>query len=150
MTLDESRELAKQIVKGKYFLPPVKVMDLATEAGFTVYGVDFKELNAFMSPEEKIIYVQMSDTDQQKRFSIAYELALWYNYNEEILKNDLLTKFIRKSALEPRNVMETICYQFAADILIPDDLLSRYKTDNSISKLAELFHVEVSVVCDKN
>lgn len=149
--LFEAKRLANKIVIGRYENPPVRILDIAEEAGFKVMECDVKDypFSAIMDIVNKIIFVSHVDSVEKKRFSIAYELGLWYNFREEIEKDPAHMIFKHQSALLKRNDIEAICYQFAADILVPDDLLQKFTEKLSIAELEIMFCVETKVICEK-
>jgi len=90
------------------------------------------------------IYVNKSHFETRRRFTIAHEIAHF------ILHKDLIGDGIVDDALYRSNLSNKIEAQansFAAEILMPWDLLNKYlPTYNNVSDLARIFNVSKSAM----
>lgn len=132
--------------------PPVPLTDIVSAYGLNISYADFSklprgnEVAGFIDFDKKKIYVNKDDSPSRRRFTIAHELG-HYIMHKTYLKNDSKYTVLLRRPLEDKNYApeekEANC--FAAYLLVPDELLEKYKdVSNSIN--STLFAVSQDVI----
>lgn len=132
--------------------PPVPLRDIVSSFGLNIIYADFSkmprgnEIAGFIDFDKKKIYVNKDDSPNRRRFTIAHELG-HYIMHKAYIKNESKYKVLLRKPLEDKNYTpeekEANC--FAAYLLVPDELLNKYKdVSNSIN--SALFVVSQDVI----
>lgn len=137
-----------EIIRRHQKAAPVKLTPIATELGVPVYRVPGwgKNISGMLkkkadTPSGYAIYVNGTEPDVRKRFTIAHEIG-HFVLHENLLKDGIVEDaLLRAEGLS--NVVETQANCFAADVLMPWHLLNeaQAKGANTIEALADLFQV---------
>ncbi len=140
----------EQILGENYVIsPPVKIEDIAANYGLTIVEADFErnDVAGLIDPAEKKIYVNKNDSDTRQAFTIAHELGHWLLHQDQLSKDP--TKYAvlyRKPLGQPsEDHIETEANFFAANLLVPRNLLEKYKGENP-NTIAKIFGVSPEVV----
>lgn len=132
--------------------PPVKVTDIARNYDLLVEEVDLGSFGArvagFIEPKQKVIYVNKKDKPYRQAFTVAHELAHW------LMHQDLLHSQTDKYAVLYRSplgapsedLVEKEANAFAARLLVPKDMLKKYKNKADISTIANIFGVSDELI----
>jgi Zn-dependent peptidase ImmA (M78 family) len=133
-----------------YRVPPISPLDVAAHLGLSVkeavLPAEYKNVSGFVDILEKQIVVNKEDGINRRVFTIAHEIG-HYLLHKDIISADPLryTVLFRDAALTDRDVMEKEANYFAANLLVPESMLSLYG-DMSAGLLAGLFGVSQQVV----
>jgi len=126
--------------------PPVDVSKMATDLGLLVLELDTMPTGASgkLFPDAHSdsgwsIGVNKSDSLTRKRFTIAHELSHYLLHRSDIRDGVLDDMFYRSEHMS--GAKETEANRFAADILMPYDLLQSYARDLNVDELARKFGV---------
>ena len=144
MLIKEQQEIIQKHQKSA----PVKVTPIARDLGLPVYRVSEwgRNLSGMLkkdprSPSGYAIFVNASDHDRRKRFTIAHEIG-HYMLHESLIKDGIVEDaLLRAEGLS--NAVEAQANAFAADLLMPWHLIRQQqeKGINSIEQLADAFDV---------
>jgi len=114
--------------------PPIPLTDIVSAYGLNIVYADFSpltkgnEIAGFIDFEKKKIFVNKDDSPNRQRFTIAHELG-HYILHEEYVKDESKYKVLLRRPLNNRDYtkeeQEANC--FAANLLVPKDLLNKYK-----------------------
>jgi Zn-dependent peptidase ImmA (M78 family) len=124
--------------------PPVDVKEMAKDLGVNIYelanmpsGASGKLFPDRRSPAGFSIGVNANDSYTRKRFTIAHELAHFLLHRNDIHDGVLDDTLYRSEHLS--GAQETEANKFAADILMPYDLLQSM-AQRGITKVEDLAH----------
>lgn len=132
--------------------PPVPLTDIVTSYGLDIVYADFSplpqgnEIAGFIDFENKKIYVNKDDPPNRQRFTIAHELG-HYILHPDLIKNESKYKVLLRRPLNDKKYTpeETEANCFAAYLLVPSELLEKYKDiPNSIN--SSIFAVSENVI----
>lgn len=132
--------------------PPVKVTDIARNYGLLVEEVDLGDFGAriagFIDPIKKVIYVNQKDRPYRKAFTVAHELAHWIMHEDKLHSEpDKYAVLYRTPLGVPQeDPVEKEANAFAARLLVPKDMLKKYKDDSDISTIANIFGVSDELI----
>ena len=125
--------------------PHVDVAACAREVGLPIYSVDLPDgvsgVLKRVGDDWFECYVDKSEPSVRQRFTAAHELGHFVLHRESIGETHSDNYRLRAEGMT--NWQETQANQFAADLLMPMDLISRAMDDGttSVSGLAKLFKV---------
>lgn len=152
----QARKAANTVLKENFITkPPVPVVQLAKNYGYQVKGVDLSsDVAGFVDPQKNIIYVNDSDSDTRKAFTIAHELGHIKLHANLLEKNPNLGIFYRQPLGKKNdNDEEQEANHFAACLLVPQPMLektiNRYQTivnNDGNGILGSLFGVSPEVI----
>ena len=151
MEIDEARwdltkKTANDLVKD-FTSPPIPVSEIAMENGVDVvyanFGKHSKKVAGFCDFREEKIYVNNADPIKRQFFTVAHELGHWLLHQEIFEKNpDEYSVLARLQSTESDNPLEQEANYFAANLLVPDQLLNPVR-QSPVSALANVFGVDV-------
>lgn len=145
------KEAGKFWKKYKSQAPPIPILDVAKDVGLNVLEVDFKnhpDVSGILDPKKSIIYLNRSDSPEQKRFTIAYEIGLWLMHREELVSNSSLSIFKPESFRNEEKCLESQAsqaYYFATHLLVPDHIFKELQDLYSRKILSDIFAVDPDV-----
>lgn len=130
---------------------PVPIYEIAESKGLTVKIVSMPPnlmgVSGFLDPEKSIVYVNAEDVPARQTFTVAHELGHF------LLKHDpkklgVLLRFPELNGKDPEE-KEANC--FAANLLVPEDMLKQVKKkfslgENDVPLLAQMFGVSNQVM----
>lgn len=151
--IDDARAYAEQVLAENFVNdPPVKITDLIRNYGLTVEVVDLQQYGqrvaGFIDPEKRVIYVNKNDSAARQAFTIAHELGHWLMHQSQLSTEPDKYAILYRKPLGVANPdpIEKQANAFAACLLVPRDMLERYRKDSSINELAAIFGVSTDVI----
>lgn len=133
--------------------PPVDVYEIAQNNGLEIIEVKFPEEQADISGFVTIqdgtgkLYVNLSDSPTRRRFTVAHELGHWRLHRDELRSNPQRSILFRIAIGKLNNdPIERDANVFAANLLVPLELLREHKSGRSVEELAKLFNVSTEVI----
>ena len=145
----KAKAYAKVVLEENFVTkPPVNPVLLANKAGLKVVGVDFedKNISGYVNFQDKTIYIANSDPINRQTFTIAHELGHWF-LHKDMTNTDDIPVLYRNGLLDNNtDPLEKEANTFAANLLVPTELLNKYKDDYSVVELAKIFNVSQSVI----
>jgi Zn-dependent peptidase ImmA (M78 family) len=147
--LNRARAEAEKVLSANYIKsPPIVIHELAENYGLTVYKAAFedKDISGFIDLDKKRIVVNKEHAEVQQYLSIAHELAHWIMHRDAVEKDENEIRIVyRKPIGEETDPIELEADAFAAYLLVPEEMLSRYQ-DKSDLELAQIFNVSQSLI----
>lgn len=132
--------------------PPIPLGDIVASYGLDIVYADFSkiprgnDIAGFIDFDNKKIIVNQSDPANRQRFTIAHELGHYILHQEYVKDRSkykvLLRRPIKELGYAPEE-QEANC--FAANLLVPSEVLEKYK-DLPSSLAASLFAVSEDVI----
>jgi Zn-dependent peptidase ImmA (M78 family) len=141
-----------KVLKDNYVSePPISPREIASNYGIETMFADFDQANAdvagFLYLKDKEIFVNNQDHPNRQTFTIAHELG------HAMLHADLYTKYpeeykvlLRRPIGADKDPLEQEANAFAAHLLVPKFMLSKYGRIASPSELSRLFNVSDDVI----
>lgn len=129
--------------------PPVDPTNLARRLGLKVYFVElapeYQNVSGFYDFEENAIFVNRDEYPLRQTFTVAHELGHKVLHEDWARSSEykVLLRDQGGSSTDPR---EKEANAFAANLLVPRFMLSRYWTSMTLEELSTLFAVSVPVV----
>lgn len=156
--LQEARESAARILKN-YSLtaPPVPVEDIIEDYDIKLGFIDFREksdeISGLFDPKKRTIFVNIKDSPQRQRFTIAHEFGHAVLHAEKLKSDPDLGIFYRRfvdtfEVSDKYIIEEKQANHFAAFLLMPEDLLKTFFTlcGGSLIELARIFNVSTQAL----
>jgi len=151
--IDSAKEKAYKVLADNYVTePPVKVTDVARNYGLLAKEVDLGDFGyrvaGFIEPKQKIIYVNKADPPAKQAFTVAHELAHWIMHQKELISEPNKYAVLYRSPLgkTQEDPIEVQANAFAAHLLVPTEMLEKYKKDLSKHSIAKVFGVSDELV----
>jgi Zn-dependent peptidase ImmA (M78 family) len=134
-----------------YVAPPIPILEVAKNSGLRVQEVDFSNhpgVSGILDPDpgKETIYLNQSDSPEQKRFTIAFEIGLWRLHPEAVKKNKNLAIFKPQSFEEKASDKEKEAFHFATHLLVPTNTLDSLKDIYNPEELAIIFAVNLNLI----
>lgn len=136
--------------------PPVPVRDLLEFAGLGLIKSEFNDggISGVINLEKKYLYVNINDSVERQRFTIAHELGHWILHKNEMESfKEMAVLYRRPLGIEDNDIWEQEANCFAANLLVPEKMLrviiAEIKKDYSYiddAFLAERFEVSRPVI----
>ena len=153
---NRAKDIADEVLKENYITkPPVPVFELAKNYGYEVIEVEMPtNIAGLVDINKNIMFVNKSDTDTRKAFTVAHELGHIKLHLSELEKNPELGILYRRPLGEKNSdTKEQEANFFAASLLVPntmyEEILKQYKDvlpENKIELLSKLFGVSQEVM----
>lgn len=128
--------------------PPVNPMEIAKDLGVKISFVEFEQnlnnISGFYDFEEDTIFVNKDEYALRKTFTIAHELGHRILHAEWAKSSDY--KVLMRGDVRTDDPKEAEANAFAAHLLVPRFMLSKYWENLSPAQLSELFVVSVPVI----
>lgn len=150
------KNIADEVLKENYInKPPVPVFELAKNYGYEVVEVELPpNIAGLVDIKKHIIFINKSDSDTRKAFTVAHELGHIKLHAPELEKNpDLGILYRRPLGEKDSDSKEQEANFFAASLLVPesmyDEIIKKYKDalpENKIDLLSTLFGVSQEVM----
>lgn len=142
---------ALELIKNlSYLIPPINPAKIATEIAVEVYFAEFTgnytNVSGFFDAFNNKIYVNKAESPTRQAFTIAHELGHKILHEEWAKSNDYKFLLREKLELPSKDWHEQEANTFAANLLVPEKMLSKYRNIASIGELARLFSVSESVI----
>lgn len=144
---------AKKVLSDNFVTQaPVPIYDIARKSGLrievTPFPTKFSHIQGFITKDNSAytMYVNANDSEGERNFTIAHELGHWKLHKSE-LEKDLNKSVLFRLPLAELNKdpLEDAANEFAASLLIPDDILKQNE-GKSPSDLARIFGVSEDVI----
>lgn len=132
--------------------PPISPEEIAENYGISINPVIFsekyKDVAGFFDFEEEKIFVNSEDPYNRRTFTIAHELGHYFLHKKYFIENPKEYKVLHRMPIGAVNddPLEKEANAFAANLLVPKFLLSKYKDYASTDELAKLFSVSKDVI----
>lgn len=130
---------------------PVPIVEIARNYGLLVKEVDLGNFGdrvaGFIDPLQKIIYVNEKDKPARQAFTVAHELAHWIMHKNKLHSQPDKYAVLYRMPLgaKTEDEVEKEANAFAARLLVPRDLLNKYKNSN-IATVAKIFGVSEELI----
>lgn len=144
---------AEQVLRENFINnPPIDVYEIAKNEGLEIeikdFGDKFNNISGYIKPETRTIFVNSRDPENRRKFTIAHELGHW------ILHRDKLESEPEKYAILYRiplgrtqdDPVEQEANCFAANLLVPEEMLVARRDEKTEEELATEFHVSRDVI----
>ena len=129
--------------------PPINPVTIARQLGlgvrFANFGGKFYRISGFYDPKEHSIWVNKEEDPRRQTFTIAHELGHALMHREWAASDDYEVLW-RDQQGDPDDFREKEANAFAANLLVPRELLTRYYARLSVEELSQLFAVSVPVI----
>ena len=133
--------------------PPIDVYTIARSNGLDItekeFPADQADIAGFITVQDGRgrLFVNLLDGPSRRRFTIAHELGHWRLHRNE-LQNDPQRSVLFRIAIGKLNQdpVEKAANIYAANLLVPLDLLEQYKKSMNTEQLAKLFEVSTEVI----
>lgn len=133
--------------------PPINVYEIARNYGLQIIETDFpaeqNDIAGFVTAQNAMgkLYVNLSDHPNRRRFTIAHELGHWRLHRDELRANPERSILFRIAIGQlNKDPIEKEANIFAANLLVPLDLLKQHKKGKTQEELAKLFNVSTDVI----
>jgi Zn-dependent peptidase ImmA (M78 family) len=149
---EEAKARAQKVLKDNFLSePPILAWDLADNYGLVISYSTFKpehnDISGFIEAKKKTIFVNCLDSMQRKNFTIAHELG---HFLLDHLKDSGYDALYRRPIVEQNEKkLESIANCFAANLLVPENILRQYIADYSFAtndQLSRIFCVSPEVI----
>lgn len=153
----KAKKTAEEVLKENFITkPPIPVEELVKNYGYQIIEIKLApNIAGFVDTKGHIIYINNSDSETRKAFTIAHELGHIKLHSEELEKNpDMGILYRRPLGKKDDDQKEQEANYFAASLLVPEsmckEILEKYKDviteENKIEFLSTLFGVSQEVV----
>jgi Zn-dependent peptidase ImmA (M78 family) len=130
------------------FSPPVDPCQIAAKLGLQVVFTEFKSngepidtVSGFLRADDRTIYVFDRDNARRQLFTIAHEIGHFVMHSEWA-KNSTYKVLLRERFEVHTDPIEREANEFAANLLMPEQMLSKYyKLTSNVDQLADVFAV---------
>ncbi|MFZ6015619.1 MAG: ImmA/IrrE family metallo-endopeptidase [Patescibacteria group bacterium] len=134
---------AERILGDNYVVsPPIEIDEIAANYGLELVEADFNDYATTISGfiDGQSIFVNEKDSTDRQAVTVAVLLARFILYRDK-LSTDGAYNVLRRIPLgEMEGPVEEESLYFAANLLIPENLLEKYK-DHDANNLAKIFGV---------
>lgn len=145
----EAREAADRLTQA-FDKPPIPAYEIAEQNGVDVVFADFGKhadtASGFCNFAKAQIFVNREDSLERKTFTIAHELGHWLLHRDLFLADParypVLPRYTNPNRYDP---LEKEANHFAANLLVPDHLLSRHR-NAPVALLAKIFMVSPTMM----
>ncbi len=151
--MEAAREKATEVLNENFVTaPPVRVTEIASNYGLQVRIVDLADyqnrIAGFIDLEKHHIYVNKSDASTRQAFTVAHELGHWFLHRKELRSEPNKYAILYRTPLGDANVdmVERQANAFAAMLLVPKELLEKYRNESDNTTIADIFGVSPEVI----
>ena len=146
-----SREAKKLLKKYHFSKPPIDPEAIAEGEGLRVLYADFEypdneNVSGFFDMKKNSIFVNNEISDNRITFTIAHEHAHNVLHQEYIRSQNYVPMPRNNNYPNGKPKEETEADQFAANLLVPLNMLKKYKEFASVRELAGLFFVSEDTI----
>lgn len=145
------KSTAKSLLK-KYCIemPPVNPVEIARAEGlgvtFVKFTGDFEGASGFFDPDLNAIFVNKDEYPLRQTFTIAHELGHAVLHLDWARTDDYKIFWRDPKFGSPNDPHEKEANAFAANLLVPRNLLSMFYKSHSVEELSRLFAVSVPTI----
>lgn len=142
----KTKDILADFYTGKEMLPPIDIGKIVEKYGLIVKKGQFKSqaVSGAFDRKSNSIFVSENDPYTRQAFTVAHELGHYILHKEKTKEI-----FYRKDAifLEAKPEIETEADCFAANILMPKELVERFwPALKNVDQMATLFKVSFSAI----
>lgn len=146
----KAHDMVSQVLKDNYVISyPINIRDIIRNYGLDILELDYKsdpktkDVAGVINPEKKRIYVEESDTESRKAFTIAHELGHWLLHQKQLNEDNRYTVLYRLAiGWYNHEPIEAEANYFAACLLVPEAMLKEeYQKIQDPKELARIFNV---------
>ena len=135
--------------KYKLYSPPIDPVKIARHEGVEVKFVTFDDkhdnISGFYDSKTNTIYVNENESPKRQTFTVAHELAHALLHRTWASTNDYRVMMRNNDASRLHDPYEKEANAFAANLLMPRDLLDKYYELDPVH-LARIFSVSVPAI----
>lgn len=128
--------------------PPVNPMQIAQRMGVQVVFVEFdptmRSVSGFYDADEHAIYVNKNEAPFRQTFTVAHELGHHVLHQE--WAHSTAYRVLLRDPDAASDFYEQEANAFAAHLLVPREMLARYKPVATVEELSRLFLVSAPVI----
>lgn len=143
------KEASRIIDEFGFCAPPINPVTIARDMGVKVYFVKLsaqhQNVSGFYDSADDAIYVNKDEYAKRKTFTIAHELGHRVLHREWASSNDYRV-LLRDQSLQTVDAKEQEANAFAANLLVPTQMLAKYRNVASTEELSDLFAVSMPVI----
>ena len=144
---------ADQVLKENFINnPPIDVYEIAKNEGLDIeikdFGDEFNNISGYIKPELRKIFVNSRDSENRKKFTIAHELGHWILHKEKLESEPEKYAVLYRIPLgrAQDDPIEQEANYFAANLLVPEEMLIARRDKKTEDELAREFHVSRDVI----
>jgi Zn-dependent peptidase ImmA (M78 family) len=133
--------------------PPIDVYGIADNNGLEIiekhFPPDQSDIAGFVTMQNGTgkLYVNLQDGPNRRRFTVAHELGHWRLHKDELLTNPNRAILFRIAIGQlNKDPVEKDANIYAANLLVPLDMLEKYRDGKTKEQLADLFGVSTEVI----
>jgi Zn-dependent peptidase ImmA (M78 family) len=154
MTLDDVKDKARNVLKDNFLSePPINVYLLAKNYGLKIkeglFPNGYSNISGFITISNgiPILYVNSDDSQNRKNFTVAHELGHWILHKDRVESDPNLAILFRiPLGTLNKDPLEKEANAFAAELLVPKEMLDKLKDNKSAKDLAAIFEVSEEVI----
>lgn len=150
--VQKAESTADDILSQNFIIaPPVPIVEIARNEGLLVKEVDLGSFGdrvaGFIDPMQKIIYVNEKDKAPRQAFTVAHELAHWLLHQEKLHSEPNKYAVLYRMPLgKTQDKIEKEANALAGRLLVPRNLLDKYKNGSNIATIAKIFGVSEELI----
>jgi Zn-dependent peptidase ImmA (M78 family) len=146
----KARLEARKVLQANYVASaPVRVDELAKNYGLIILEAELdmnSTVSGFIDVKNKRIILNKKETENYKAFTIAHILGHYLLHRISLEQNPNTYAIVyRRPIGEAQDPLEKESNCFAAHLLVPNELLEKYK-DYDTNTIAKIFGVPVEVI----
>lgn len=147
------REAKKLIEKYGFKKPFIDVFLICDNENISIRHVEFKaefknKISGFFDFKKNEIIVNVNDSYKRRSFTIAHELGHFILHQNYIQSSEYQV-LLRQPSYTQKPPVEQEADCFAAELLVPFDMLNQYRGIASNTKLSDLFLVSEEVISNR-
>lgn len=154
MDVMTAQSKAREVLQENYIQePPVDVYEIARNYGIKIvvedFPDDYENVAGFINIEDgrPVMYVNASDPENRKKFTVAHELGHWLLHEDAIREDPTKTVLFRVPLGRPnKDPLESEANAFAAELLVPMDFFEKLQSRKDNQELADVFKVSAEVI----
>ena len=147
------KQKAEQVLRENFITaPPVDIYEIAKNEGLSVeikdFGDKFNNVSGYIKPEIRTIFVNSRDSENRRKFTIAHELGHWILHRNKLESEPEKYAVLYRIPLGRRqdDPIEQEANYFAANLLVPEEMLVARRNGKTDEELATEFDVSRDVI----
>jgi Zn-dependent peptidase ImmA (M78 family) len=147
--LKKAERLARELA-GVYTVPPIPVLEIAERCGVRVIAATFGDLQENVSGvsdfSARQIHLNVEDPPERQAYAAAHELGHFLLHAEIFMANPDLYTLLPRVGAPKGSPLEDEAHAFAAELLIPKQLLMPVAKSAPPTQLASIFKVPIDLI----